>query len=530
MRFTPAERFGERLADAPFFSDANDRTWVIVFAGVLAALVVLRLIALSLNGTDLYFDEAQYWYWSTEPAFGYYSKPPLIAWLIHGATDFCGPSEFCVRLPSPLLHSLTAIGVFALGSRIYDVRVGALSGIVYATLPAVSLSSGIISTDVPLLTAWVVALILFYGVVFDDARAWSRAVLLGLAIGVGLNAKYAMAWFFVCAGLYYALSPGRRGSLADGRFALAVVIALTMLIPNIVWNAYNGFATVSHTADNAKWSGALVQPGKALEFFFAQFGVFGPVLFAGLLIIAFRATRQRLPEADRFLLAFALPVVVLITVQAFLSRAHANWAAVSYVSASVLVTATMVRDVSFGWLKASLGIHSAVLALIVIGTTTAGVVALPGGRDPFARVLGWKELADETRRRVAAAREDGQPFASIVSDDRSVSSELLYYLRDEPTPIKAFLQRETPKDHFELKQPFRGANGQPVLLVSIWGENSPALKGFAERLSSEAIELPAGETETRTVYFFAVKGLKSAAGARETLKDETSTNSKARSH
>ena len=116
----------------------------------------------------------------------------------------------------------------------------------------------------------------------------------------------------------------------------------------------NKFATLSHTADNAKWGGPLVHPNKALEFFGAQFGVFGPILFGALLVICWRALRQRLPEADRLLLAFSVPVLVAIFVQAFLSRAHANWAAVAYVAATVLVTATMIRDVAWRWLKASL--------------------------------------------------------------------------------------------------------------------------------------------------------------------------------
>ena len=47
----------------------------------------LRLFALYFAKTDLFFDEAQYWLWSRDLAFGYFSKPPLIAWLIRLATE-----------------------------------------------------------------------------------------------------------------------------------------------------------------------------------------------------------------------------------------------------------------------------------------------------------------------------------------------------------------------------------------------------------------------------------------------------------
>ena len=37
---------------------------------VLAALLAVRTVALAFNATDLFFDEAQYWTWSQELAFG----------------------------------------------------------------------------------------------------------------------------------------------------------------------------------------------------------------------------------------------------------------------------------------------------------------------------------------------------------------------------------------------------------------------------------------------------------------------------
>ena len=37
----------------------------------LLALLAVRIAALAMNRTDLFFDEAQYWAWAQEPAFGY---------------------------------------------------------------------------------------------------------------------------------------------------------------------------------------------------------------------------------------------------------------------------------------------------------------------------------------------------------------------------------------------------------------------------------------------------------------------------
>lgn len=474
--------------------------WFLWLTAALALLLAMRLAALRYNATDLFFDEAQYWSWSREPAFGYYSKPPLIAWIIRVAADGCGLSEFCIRLPSPLIHTATALVIFAVGARLYDGRIGFWSALVFATLPAVSLSAGIISTDVPLLFCW--ALALYALIALIDSARWWPAVLLGAALGLGLNAKYAMAYFVLCGALYAIATPERRWLLRDGRVYTALALGLLLIAPNLVWNYRNGFATIAHTADNAKWTGPLFNPGNALAFFGAQFGVFGPILFGVLLVIAGRACRQRLPAADRLLIAFALPILSVVTLQALLSRAHANWAAASYVAATVLVTATLMRDRSHKWLRATLGLHGLVMALIAFATAFAGSLRLPGAGDPFARTLGWRALAVETQAVLQAHRQSGEPFRTVITDDRAVTAELLYYLRGEATPVLAWRHEGRPRDHYELTRPFGRGAAQPVLLVSLRRDAAHVTRQFALGKRLFERQIPAGAGDPRRVTFY----------------------------
>jgi 4-amino-4-deoxy-L-arabinose transferase-like glycosyltransferase len=478
--------------------------WTLWVVAALAALLAVRLAALHYNATDLFFDEAQYWSWSREPAFGYYSKPPLIAWVIRMSTEICGVSEFCVRLPSPLIHTGTALVVYAIAARLYDARIGFWSALVYATLPGVSLSAGIISTDVPLLLCW--ALALYALIALIDGRSWWPAGLLGLALGFGLNAKYAMAYFLICGTLYVIATPERRWLLRDARLYAALALGLLLIAPNLVWNQLNGFATFAHTADNAKWTGSLFHPGNALEFIGAQFGVFGPILFGALLAITGRARRERLTAADLLLMAFALPVLVVVTAQALLSRAHSNWAAVSYVAGTILVTATLIRDQSWRWLRVSMALHAILLALIALGTAYAGRFRVPGAGDPFARALGWRALAQETEAVLQAHRQSGEPFGTVLTDDRAVTAELLYYLRGEATPVLAWRAEERPRDHFELTRPFAPGAAQPVLFVSLRRDVGKVTRHFtvSERLSER--QIPAGAGAPRRVAFYRFQG------------------------
>ena len=479
--------------------------WALALAALLALLLAWRLIALRFNATDLFFDEAQYWYWSLTPDLGYYSKPPLIAWVIRLATDACGAaSVFCIRVSSPLIHTLTAGVVFLIGLRLYGPRTGFFAGLVYATLPGVSFSSGIISTDVPLLCFWALALLGLVGLL-ERRDAWWPVLLIGLGLGLGLNAKYAMAYFLLSLAVYLIATPERRGLLKDGRLWVALAIGAAFILPNLYWNWTHSFATFSHTADNAKWGGRLLNPGKGAEFLIGQLGVFGPVLFVALLAITWRAWKQGLPEADRLLLAFSLPVLVLIMVQAFVSRAHANWAATAYVAATVLVTATMLRELSLRWLRGSLVLHLIVLVALGAATAMAGRVALPGVGDPFARTLGWAALGKEVEKRVAAGAGGGKRFAAVITDDRALSAELLYYARTlETSGTKLLAWRPPgakPNDHFELTRPYVAGTPDPVLLVSVRQDPSDVLRHFAQVLPLGHEDLAAGQAKRRIAFY-----------------------------
>lgn len=51
---------------------------------LLAVIFLLRLLYLPLfcSVTDLAGDESYYWEWGRRPDWGYYSKPPMIGWLM----------------------------------------------------------------------------------------------------------------------------------------------------------------------------------------------------------------------------------------------------------------------------------------------------------------------------------------------------------------------------------------------------------------------------------------------------------------
>ncbi|MEM9523537.1 MAG: glycosyltransferase family 39 protein, partial [Pseudomonadota bacterium] len=125
----------------------------------IAAITVWRLVCFGLTPLDLFMDEAQYWHWSRELALGYFSKPPLIGWVIRAVTELASAeTAFWVRFAAPLGHAVAAVFIGFAARTIWDRPEAVWAGAAYATLPGVAVLSLFISTDDLLLPAFAVAL------------------------------------------------------------------------------------------------------------------------------------------------------------------------------------------------------------------------------------------------------------------------------------------------------------------------------------------------------------------------------------
>ena len=110
-----------------------------------------RLAALLFFAPDLFADEAQYWYWSRHLDFGYYSKPPAIAWAIAASTAVFGDAEWAIRLPALLFYTMTAFWLYALAAKLYDSKTALFSALGFLLLPGVAVGSMVAATDALLL-------------------------------------------------------------------------------------------------------------------------------------------------------------------------------------------------------------------------------------------------------------------------------------------------------------------------------------------------------------------------------------------
>ncbi len=478
----------------------EDRYWRYALNAVFA-VTALRLLWLALGRADLYPDEAQYWWWSTHLAFGYYSKPPVVAWLIALTTAIFGDSETAVRLAAPLLHFAASLTIFALAHRLYGARVAAWSAVVYATLPGVSASAVIMSTDAPLLLCWALALLLFLRAREEGGRWW---VTLGIVAGFGLLSKYAMAYWLVSALLFLLSYRSERRHLPA--FLGATAIALLIYAPNFAWNLAHGLASYRHTADNASFHGLLFHPGHFLLFFGSQFAVFGPLLFAALLVLTALGAKTFADPRAAFLGFFTWPALVMMFVVSFLSRAEPNWAAPAYVSATVLVVAALLQR---GWRSlviASLALHvAAAIVLLEAGDAARALRAnLPARFDPLHRLHGYKRLGATVADMLTT-----HPGAVLIGNDRETMAELLYYVAPHPAKfLKWNGDDNLPHDGFDLVATPGQFIGQNALVVSPDPDIARIVSRFATAGPVQHVIIPLGGGDSRNYVVRYLEGFK----------------------
>jgi 4-amino-4-deoxy-L-arabinose transferase-like glycosyltransferase len=454
------------LIDTP---DSRAYLGVVLLIGLVTAY---RALVLAGSGLSLYVDEAYYWGWAQQLDWGYYSKPPLIAVLIALTTALCGDGVFCVKLGALLVYPITTFLVFKLGETLFDARTGLWAAALFLLMPGVALSNLIISTDVLLLLFWTAGLLAFIRAL--ETNAWRHWLLVGLAGGLGLLSKYTMILFAPSALLALLLVPAWRGQLRNPRLWLAAGLALLIFLPNLLWNASHGWPTLRHTAEISHLHEQTLHWGELGAFWGGQFAVFGPLALVLGLVAAFRVPRT---PWTVLLLVFTFTFLAVISAQALLGRANANWAAPAFVAASVLLAHWGVAHAHPRWLLAALALNVALMfGAYHYDRIAAGLgFELSAKSDPFKRVRGWDRLGEQFTRLQAA-----HPQALLVSEEREVLAELAYYARIPSERVLSWNPQGLLRHQYDLMHSLGPTQrGRDVLLVTSASAPGPIAEHFA---------------------------------------------------
>jgi len=113
-------------------------------------------------------------------------EAPFLAWIIAVAETVCGSSEACIRAPAPVLYFGTCLATYGVAKVLYDERTAFWAALLVVLAPGAIFSARIISTDVPLMFCWALALLFYLKLLGTSRLGWG--IMFGLAFGLGLLA------------------------------------------------------------------------------------------------------------------------------------------------------------------------------------------------------------------------------------------------------------------------------------------------------------------------------------------------------
>jgi len=379
-------------------------------------LIVFKITAVYFTEFSLYGDEAQYWLWSQTLDLGYYSKPPLLAWFLGGYSILFGDSFVSLKIFPVVIYFFISYVIYKLCLNLsFDKKKAQLCALSFLIIPAASLSSFLISTDLLLLLFWAISMVLLLKVIKTNLTI--NFFLLGLFLGLGFLAKYAAIYFLLSLLLLLFLDKTSLKSFRNNPLGVLVFLFsfIVVLLPNILWNFNNGWITFSHTSDNANLQNLNLNFYEPIKFVGSQILMVGPLLF---IFVIFFLKNLRLDYENKFLLIFSLPIIFIVLVESFLVRANANWAAPALISIFIF----LFRLVNKNYLLKINFTFNYLIAFLLFFS-----ILITSENKVFDRITGVRIFSNNL--------SDIIKEKDIVVSDRIIFSNIAYQLRNKENLI-----------------------------------------------------------------------------------------------
>lgn len=249
----------------------------------LLAFLILRLVFWFATFPNP--DEAYYWLWGQHLEWSYYDHPPFQAWVQGVFSILFGRSNFVLRLPNLISNGIFFYTYYQISRYFYDRNAQqhfwVLVLLVLAS-PLYFLFLALAWHDHWLITFSLVAAYQF--IRFADGylangkgESWRLYGAAG-AIALAILCKYNA--IFVGLGLIAAIVGNKRlrSLLRDSRIYFAGAIALSALIPILLWNISNDFQSFRYYVDRSVNTGSFsLKIGSFLNFVLFSFLTFSPV-------------------------------------------------------------------------------------------------------------------------------------------------------------------------------------------------------------------------------------------------------------
>lgn len=407
------------------------KCYLSILSLLLAIKAVLVVFAILHSGIGLGPDEAQYWTWSQDLDWGYYSKPPGIAWEIALGTSLFGNTEFGVRSMPVLIGFFLPFVIYLMAKRCALTPAACFwAASCMAFSPIGLLASFLAITDGAMVLCWSIACAYVAGKI--EKQEVPNYCLMGLLVLLGALFKWPIYLLWIAILASWPFFP----TLRSPRIFWGIGLSFMALLPSLYWNISHEWATFRHVfatlaGGHGKAKQGLFASGNPLEFLGAQAVLVSPILF-GLLMLAWKEMRdrkKRLAPGVLFCGGLSFFLVMIGALVACLMKIQGNWVIFAYPSAFVLL-ASYAFDRARSkkkWLMSGVVFSTTSCALVlslpyVQSNNLASSFTIPYRLSPFRHNVGWNELAKALKK---AGYDENKDF--LFGDKYQTASILSFY-------------------------------------------------------------------------------------------------------
>lgn len=479
---------------------------------IILLLFVGKLYYLNEINLTLSYDESYYWDWSRKLDFGYYSKPPMVAWLIYLSTKIFGNTENAIRLPALLSMTFFTSISYVLVCKYLGFSLARLVLATVSFTPIFFIYSFVMTIDPPLVFFWSLSFYYFVSFVYSPSLLFS--ILLGITIGLGLLTKQTMFIFYLLTLLYFFVF--ERSQLRSKYFLIILILPLFILSPNIFWNIKNNLIMFQHTVEHFTRSTPDIK--YLLTFYFGLFILYGPLFvvllfaygikFLNVIINKVKASDFTFYKSNpkigfifySFYFSF-IPLLVFLPISLF-KKFNLNWIMPFFITSFYwVIPFCFQHSVHRLLIYLNLFIILLLAFLIIFLVRNPDAIEIKGSKPvklALSKFIGWRELANAVNK----YRENNIP---IITNHREVASSLAFYLKDHPE-ICVLREKNQVTNQYHLWYDCNTLVNKEVIYVQK-GQGQPGFMRDIRMLDEVKIELN-GRSKIYQIWRGTFTGLK----------------------
>ena len=442
LKDTP-NSFLQRLFPFRIIPDASWRIfWIFLIINVIQGIF-----------TPLLNDEAYYWVYSRQLAWGYFDHPPMIAWII-SLGYFLFQNEIGVRLLGIILANLSFFLIYKIIEKESDEKVN--FGIVLLMIGGsmfLNLYSFMAIPDTPLLFFTILFLWQYQRFLEKDNIA--NSILLGLISALLVYSKYHGV-------LVIAFTVMANPKLFTKKsFYIVFVTAMVLFIPHLVWQFQNDFQTIRFH---------LIDKGSSFRLTHILSYVGEQLAFAGPLILLLFTILQKTKNQFQYTLKFvSLGIFIFFLIASFRGMVNAYWTLVAWPGILILAYLYITRTKQY---------RKWIYTVFVLGI---GLVILMRVNFMF-NLLPIRNFNNRNPRQMASQLSDSTQYPLVFENMFIDPSYYLFYQNDSCYAINNNTYKKTQFNYLKRYEHF--VQEKTVTMVT----------GFALNESSRSVSISKGKT------------------------------------